>query len=267
MKTKRTFKTWVTLIGWALASLYMAAGTAGKAAAQSTHRQIVMAMIQSPTEYYGKWAGLIYAEAFRRLDMELVLKAYPIERANQMVETQQVDGDIGRSFAFHKAYPHLIRVDEFPFSMKLSAFAMDPAITVNGLESLRGTTYHVDYLRGSKLLPLLLETVVAPEKLSTVTHWVQGLKKLIAGRTDVFLEAEEIVLYYISKDEQFQNAGVHIAGVILESPAHAYLQPKHTEIAPKLSAVLRKMRNEGLIEAYQLKAVESLGGDEKGDGR
>jgi hypothetical protein len=91
--------------------------------------------------------------------------------------------------SIYESYPHLIQVQAFPFSMKLSAFAADPGIRIDGWESLRKTPYRVEYLRGSKLLPKKLAPLGAPEKLSSVTHWVQGLKKLMAGRTDIFLEA------------------------------------------------------------------------------
>lgn len=51
----------------------------------------------------------------------------------------------------------------------------------------------VGYLLVSKLLPKKLVSLVDPEKLSGVTHWVQGLKKRMAGRTDIFLEAEGVI--------------------------------------------------------------------------
>jgi polar amino acid transport system substrate-binding protein len=240
--------------------MVMGAGTPLLFADQSPRQPMVMATIQGPTDYYGKWGELIYTEAFRRLNVDLVIKVYPLERANLMVSRKQVDGDIGRSFAFYESYPHLIQVQAFPFSMKLSAFAVDPGIRIDGWESLRKTPYRVEYLRGSKLLPKKLAPLVAPEKLSSVTHWVQGLKKLMAGRTDIFLEAEGIVLYYLENDAYFKDVPIHIAGVLLESPVHAYLQPEHAELASQLSSMLEKMKAEGVIEKFQRAAIEATGG-------
>jgi hypothetical protein len=85
--------------------MIMSAGAPILFAGQSTHRPIVMATIQGPTDYYGKWGELIYTEAFRRLNVNLVIKVYPLERANLMVSRKQVDGDIGRSLAFYESYP------------------------------------------------------------------------------------------------------------------------------------------------------------------
>jgi len=240
--------------------MVMAAGTPLLSADQSTHQPIVMATIQGPADYYGKWGELIYTEAFRRLNVDLEIKVFPLERANRMVSRNLVDGDIGRSFTFYESYPHLIQVEEFPFSMKLSAFAVNPAIRIDGWESLRKTPYRVEYLLGSKLLPKKLAPLVDPEKLSSVTHWVQGLKKLMAGRTDIFLEAEGIVLYYLENDAYFKDAPIRIAGVLLESPVHAYLQPEHAKLALHLSGVLRQMKAEGAIEKLQQEAIMATEG-------
>ncbi|WP_319521289.1 transporter substrate-binding domain-containing protein [uncultured Desulfosarcina sp.] len=219
-----------------------------------------MATIQGPAEYYGKWGELIYTEAFRRLDVDLVIQAFPLERANRMVSRKQVDGDLGRSFAFHDSYPHLIQVEEVPFSMNLSAFALNPDIRIDGWESLKSTKYRVEYLLGSKLLPGKLAPIVDPERLSTVTHWVQGLKKLMAGRTDIFIEAEGVVLYYLANDPYFKDAEIHVAGVLLESPVYAYLQPEHAELALRLSGVLKEMKEEGVVAKFQQAAIEATGG-------
>ncbi|MCB2145405.1 MAG: hypothetical protein KQI81_02955 [Deltaproteobacteria bacterium] len=69
------------------------------------------------------------------------------------------------------------------------------------------------------------------------------MKKLMAGRTDTFIEAEEIGLHYLSSDKHFKGANIRIAGVLLESPVHAYLQPEHAKLALQLSTVLKKMKD------------------------
>ena len=95
----------------------------------------------------------------------------------------------------------------------------------------------MEYLRGSKLLPGMLKPIVDPEKLSVANHWVQELKKLMVGRTDIFWEAEGIVLYYLANDEYFRDANIRIAGRLIVSGGHAYLQPEHSALALHLSNV------------------------------
>ena len=249
----------VTMSVLALVML-MNVGMARPAAAQSADRQIVMVFAYPNTDFYGKWTELLYTEAFRRLNMELVMKSYPGERAAMMVSEGRVDGDLGRAPAFHEAYPQLIKVEEAPAFLKLMAFVTDPAIQVDGWESLRDTAYRVEYVRGTAAAEAMLPSLVKPENLSVINHWRLALRKLMAGRTDIYIEFEGTVLQNLAGDGEFKDADIRIAGVLLEVPVQAYLIPKHAELAPQLSAVLKAMKDEGLIERYRQMALEATGG-------
>ena len=111
------------------------------AEAETAKKPLVMALVRAKTDYYGKWTELIYTEVFRRLGMEFVIKEYPMERANVMLDTGQIDGDLVRSPIHHEAYPGLVRVEESPFSINYTAFAADPTIQIDAWESLRDTPY------------------------------------------------------------------------------------------------------------------------------
>jgi len=67
-------------------------------------------------------------------------------------------------------------------------------------------------------------------------------------------------LYYLENDAYFTDALIRIAGVLLESPVHAYLQPEHTELALRLSGVLKEMKAEGVVEKLQQEAIKATGG-------
>ena len=172
MKTqKTTTKNIVTLSVLAL-MLLVNIGAAIPAAAQSANQQIVMVFTQPNTSFYGKWSEFIYTEAFRRLNVELVIKAYPAKRAAAMMEQGSVDGDLGRVPAFHGMYPQFIVVEEAPALLKLMAFTTDPDIQIDGWESLRDTDYRVDYLRGTAAVEATLPSVVKPENISAeICRW------------------------------------------------------------------------------------------------
>jgi hypothetical protein len=42
-------------------------------------------------------------------------------------------------------------------------------------------------------------------------------------------------------------------------PTYTYLHKKHTELAPRLAATFKKMKAEGLIEAYRLQIEREMG--------
>ncbi|OEU64184.1 MAG: hypothetical protein BA870_10295 [Desulfuromonadales bacterium C00003094] len=91
--------------------------------------------------------------------------------------------------------------------------------------------------------------VVEPARLSAVATPRQGLKKLIRGRTDVFIDAE-VVIDPLLKQDEFQWANLVVVGVMEEITIHAYLHKRHAPLAAQLSAVLKDIKSEGLIEHY-----------------
>ena len=65
----------------------------------------------------------------------------------------------------------------------------------------------------------------------------------------MFIELERTVLDALETSE-FKNSNIHIAGVMEEQTIHAFLHIKHKYLVSKLSAVLKEMKQEGLIEKY-----------------
>ena len=150
--------------------------------------KIVLVSSQDTKEsFYGRWLNLIYTEVFRRLGYEFQYEGYPGARAPVMAESGDVDGEIHRAADYEKTVKNLLKVDEPSFSFQIIAYAVKPGIVLNGWESLKNTDYLVEYRRGSKVPETALTAVVKPEKLSAITTTEQGLKKLITGRTDIYV--------------------------------------------------------------------------------
>ncbi len=214
----------------------------------SAGKKIIMASIRKVNSYEGRHLQLIFTEAFKRIGKELVYKYYPVKRASLMADQGKIDGELARVYNYNQKYFNLIRVEEPVAYIRFSAFTT-ANIKLKGWESLINTNYKVEYVRGTKICEVNLHKVVDNEKLSNITHWSQGLKKLLAGRTDVYVESERTVLDALKTDE-FKNSGIHLAGVMEEITIHAFLHIKHKDLVPKLSAVLKEMKEEGLFEKY-----------------
>jgi hypothetical protein len=122
---------------------------------------VMAAVVSKDTNQLGKLANLIYVEAFRRLGMSMEYVQYPAARASAEADIGKVDGELGRVQDYGETHPNLVRVNESPLFFTVAAFAIDPAIKVNGWESLREKPYRVDYRLGYKLfqdqLPKLVE--------------------------------------------------------------------------------------------------------------
>ena len=211
-----------------------------------SRERIVMASARPEDSHSGKILKQYFTEVFNRLDMDFVFAYYPLKRASLMANAGEIDGEVARAHDYNKKYENLIRVDEPIIALKFSAFSADPNIKLKGWESLKGTEYLVEYIRGTNICDLHLPNVVDKEKLSRINYPFQGLNKLVNGRTDIFIAEENTVLKALGADE-FKNSGIKIVGRMADVNLHAFLHKKHKNLVPKLSNAIKKMRKEALF--------------------
>ncbi len=220
--------------------------------------KIVMVSHFSPDKLVlGKWTQLIYTEAFQRLGFEMEYAVYPYKRGDYLVEQGKADGALVRPYDYAKAHPDLVRVEEPAPVDRLGAFAKDADIQLEGWESLKGRTYKINYPRGFVLAEMSLPKVAEAENIGAVDEWGQGLKKLAAGRIDIFLAPESIMIQLLNTEE-FKDSGITMAGVMQDVTLYAFLRPEHRALAPKLAEVLKQMKAEELIEQYRQGAEDAL---------
>lgn len=246
MNTQFTQRVQMVLIG-GLIGILLAAGFEMPAAAAG--QKFILVSGVPKDQGIGKWGYLVFDEAFRRLGMELDYQVYPPKRATELAVAGEVDGEVARHAQYAETYPSMVRVDEVIISMKQVAFAKDPLLKLENWDSLKGTNYRVDYRRGEQISEVRLPPVVKPENLNAVTDHIQGLKKLAAGRTDIYVGPADTVAPLLQTAE-FKDAGIHMAGVLEEILSYPYVHQKHADLAPKLAAVLKQMKAEGLFEQY-----------------
>ena len=222
---------------------------------------ITMAFQQEPFEHpIWRWAELIYTEAFHRIGLEFHYKVYPSARASMMADSGRVDGEPARIIGYDKIFPNLVRVEEVIVEQKIVAHVIDPDITLDGWESLRGTGYRVDYLRGSQIQEQNLPKVVNAERLSAISQAVQGFKKLIVGRIEVFV-SDNMTVQPLLASPEFKDSGIREAGILQDISTYPYLHKRHAALAPKLAEVLKQMKEEGLIQQYLQQAKQEFAQD------
>lgn len=105
-----------------------------------------------------------------------------------------------------------------------------------------------------------LKPLVTADRLSDVTTEDQGLKKLLAGRTDLYCDIDLYVLQLLNSPE-FKGATKirKVFDLGKSVPTYPYLHKKHAELAPRMAVVLRKMKEEGLIESYRRQVEKEMG--------
>jgi polar amino acid transport system substrate-binding protein len=219
----------------------------------------VMAFNRSGTQHSGKLRRLIYTEVFKRLGIKAEFREYPSKRASIEAESGNIDGEAIRPRQYGAEHPNLIRVEESLFPMNLSAFTANDSIPpMKGWESFKGTNYRVEYRRGLIVCEHNLSKFVSKENLSDVTEPEQGLKKLISGRTDLFIYDEEWVRTALNTPE-FKDSKIRFVGLIESLDVYPYLHKKHASLVPKMAEIIKAMKAEGLIEQYRMAVDKEFG--------
>lgn len=232
----------------------------------SEKKPLVMALIQKESDYYGRLVSLIYREAFSRIGRDLEIHYYPVKRSDLLIEAGRIDGDLARAQTFHTQHPQLVPVTESPLSLRITVFSTSPTLKFSNWDALRQTGFRVNYLSGSVLISKRLAGNTAsgqaippselPDNFATVRNWTIGLRKLLAGRSDLFVAFDGAVRFEMTKSE-FYDKQLFNAGVMEELAVHAFLQPEHADVAKALSIALKEMKAEGVIRQFEQEAFTS----------
>jgi ABC-type amino acid transport substrate-binding protein len=219
----------------------------------------VMATFRTENDYLGKWWRLSYTEIFKRLGMKIEIRDYPKKRVSIEADAGNVDGECGRVLSYAAEHPNLIRVEESLLYSNFSAFtAQDSIPALKGWDSLKGTDYRVEYQRGTVTCEDKLPKVVKKENLSVITEQIHALKKLVSGRTDLFVDEESGVLTLLQTPE-FKDSKIRSVGVMESFPIYPYLNKKHALLAPKMAEIIKAVKAEGLIEQYRMMVEKEFG--------
>ncbi len=216
----------------------------------AAEKKISLGSHKSKDSPAGKFLDLVYTEAFKRLGITFVYETFPAKRSSFMSDTGQVDGELSRIYSYNEVHPKLIRVEEPHWTSGFIAAATDTSIHLDGWGSLKNTDYKVVYMTGIKGCEINLPKVVKPENLQNVIHTSLGYRMILKNRADIHIGSEMDMLSVLASDE-FSASELKIVGVLEKFTGHAFLHEIHQELVPKLSAVLKEMKKEGLLEQYR----------------
>lgn len=201
----------------------------------------------------GDYLNQLFSEAFKRLDIEYEYKFYPPKRGSKMADHGQVDGETNRAYSYAKHHPNLIRIDQPVYNTGIIAVVTSPDLRLNTWDSLKGTKLKVNYRDGIMIAHHNLRERVPRDNLETVKSAKQGLKKLLTGRIDVFVDTESTLAPMLLSG-QYESEKLWVAGVMEHITVHPYLHIKHRDLAEKLEATLEKIRAEGLHREFRERA-------------
>lgn len=247
----------------ALAACLLALGLVGTVLAQSTgERPFVLAYDEgggSESSYSVRLFRLIYSEAFKRLGVPLEVASYPTARLTLLMDRGLIDGEMARALIYGQLHPNLIRVKE---SVLVGAFALytaKPELRLDDLKELAKSPLRVEYRLGVLTCDGALKAVVPAPRLSAIATTRQGLEKLLLDRTDVYCDID------LAVENNLYGSEIRGAGalrVLLQigdpAPLYPYLNQNHAELAIRLAAALKQMKQEGLFERYRKEVLRDL---------
>ncbi|MFS2002541.1 hypothetical protein ACEN9F_02850 [Duganella sp. CT11-25] len=246
---RRRFVTGIT-------GMLLAAAGCGRAHAQGAPEHLVMATFGQVDSFASKWLELIYTEAFRQLGVALEIRYLPAARAGAEAIAGKVDGELARSVEYEATQSTMLRLTEPTLFVATAAYARRRDIRLApGWEGLRGTTYRTEYRFGYSITERKLMAVLPAAHLTAVQTSETGLRKLVLGRTDLYIDTAEAIEPLLATPE-FRDAGIRQASVLQRGPLYAYLNKKHAHLAPRLAAILKKMRESGQTERFRLQALK-----------
>jgi hypothetical protein len=203
--------------------------------------------IESPA---GRYLNLVYTEAFKRLGRPFVYQTYPAKRSSILSDSGELDGELSRIDTYNEVHPNLMRIEEPHWESGFIAVATNGSIQLEGWDSLKGTDYKVLYMAGIKGCEINLPRVLTPQQLEVVMHTTHGFRMLLIGRADLFIGSEMDMLDILETDE-FKQSNLKIVGTLERFTGHAFLHKKHQALVPELSAVLKQMKQQGLLEQFR----------------
>lgn len=214
---------------------------------------IVMATDREDSVFTGKWFRRIYVEAFRRMDVPLKITVLPTARISAELDLGHMDGELLRAHGYAAAHPELVRVEEPVMEINLVLYSANQQLRINRPEDIAsGPPLNGEFRRGVGICETMLKQWLPAANVSSITTTEQGLRKLVAGRTDLFCEFDLGVADVINSRELADLGPIRkVLTLGAPTPLYGYLHKKNAALAPRLAATLKKMKAEGLIERYR----------------
>jgi len=192
----------------------------------------------------GQLAGIpekVLTEAYGRLGLSVSFTEFSLNKSLEVANAGDYDGETGRVAGVESKYPNLLMVPVSFYSLDAVALATRKDIQVDGWESLAG--YRVGYIAGGQLVE---RETKGWERVTTVQGMSQGLKLLLKGKFDVFIDerrhaSREIAFFGVDSVKILEPP-------IVEIPLYHYVHKKNAKLIPRLTKVLQDMEAEGVID-------------------
>lgn len=230
------------------------ASSANGTSLSDERRTILLGTTKSPDNFIGIFERLIYTEAFSRLHLQVDVIQMTLPRLDESLLSGMIDVEV-REWWYIDLHPELIlRVDEPVFSVSFGVYTANPDLQEQAVESLPRNS-NIEFRRGIYECEKAIKEIFPEERISDITTPEQGMRKLISGRTDLYCDVDLAVDYIRgrSKTQEFSSIR-RVSEVGTPVRLYTYLSKRNAALAPRLNAVLKEMKAEGVFERLRMQA-------------
>ena len=193
-------------------------------------------------------AFLILREAYRRLGIDIQAVPLPAERALRSATAGATCGEVARMEGLESIYPDLLRVPEPLIFIQTLALTLGMTFPVDGWQSLR--PYRLCYTHGVKIY----EESTAGMLRMPSTGAVHSIQLMRQGLCEVTL----IDSWSWSNIDKANVGPVReLEPAVAVTPLYHYLHHRYEAMVPLVAEELRKMREEGVIQAILKPGVDA----------
>jgi polar amino acid transport system substrate-binding protein len=182
-------------------------------------------------------AAEILRQAYAALDVDVVYKTFPAERALQMSNNGHSDGELVRIKGIDTMYPNLIRIPVSHVTAEQMAFGRDASFVVNGWKSLE--PHSLVFHRGYKVAEKNTEGM----NRSIVVDDTTALIMVDKGRIDLAV-ANRFSGAKVIEEEGLMNV-VMLTPPVQRDPLYHYVHSRHHDLVDDITRVLEVMEAEG----------------------
>lgn len=180
----------------------------------------------------------------KKIGVRFRLEVLPGKRADFLIKSGDIDGDIGRIFEFGQKHRNLIRVGEPAIVLPYYAFTTEKIFKVKGWKSLE--PYSVVYVAGSSFVEANLKPI--HKRLYPIGSPKQALLFLSAGRADLHISTPLVLSEFIGSGELKKLKIKALGPPIAHLKLYTYFQPRHSQIAKKYMIALKRIKKSGVYD-------------------
>lgn len=197
----------------------------------------------------------ILKELYTRLGYEIEIREFPGRRAIDISNSGLSDGEVFRVPMIRNKYPNLLMIPVPLISIKFAAFVRDEdkdILKFNNFDDFKH--YDVSTMRGY----IVIENIFREKKkkLNVLNTYKQLLLTLKSKRYDV-----SIITYFdgLNALKRLKLDGITILKpFVSEMPVYHFVHKKNAHMIPKLTAMLEKMKEEGVFDQIEKDVISNL---------